>query len=103
MGCLKSNPPGKLLFPGRIISVKILFFITRCFRKRFQVYGFEDIYPGTGEISDEGKEGDIFEIPAEIDFFQSHSYDTGSGADDEDTSAYSGTIWKGIPRKCRLV
>ena len=78
------------------------FLLQGAFDKRFQVYSFEDIYPGTGEISDEGKEGNVFEIPAEIEFFQSHSYDTGSGADDEDTSAYSGTIGKEFPETADL-
>ena len=70
--------------------------------QRFQVHDFENVHACTGQVAEEGEQRNVFEVPAEVDFFQAHGNHAGSRADDEDAATHAGAIGDKFPESTVL-
>ena len=50
---------------------------------------FEPDHRDARQIAGQGQQRDAFEVPAEIDLFESHRHDAGRRADDQQTAAHA--------------
>ena len=68
----------------------------------FKFEGSPDVFlqdkgTATCQITDKCNPGDVFQVPDEVNFFNAHYGNTGSRADNKDTSACSGAVGQHFP------